>query len=971
MFPAFLIAVSVVLFKNMEQQQRTPKKCCVPQCNNKWGKKHRFPVKNAELCKLWKDKISNPALASLSDEAIYKSYRVCDVHFREDVKTGGKRGLLPFAYPTLFLSTDADANTENVAPNIEDETHAEVFVEPARVIAVGTSCFSSLYQFKSPVPVKAASNPNIGASCSSDASIQMIGMDSIMSVRQGVTAQNTLKNIPAKLHRKKAVTLRAEKRGSLLKEVNVTRQNQLTVQAKHFYRKVVQQAKQMQYLEKKLKGYQERLAAAEALNRHPDFQLLMKYVNTPTYNFIMAQVKNQLLTPKRRRYTIEQKILALTLLKASSKGYRLLSKLFALPSRVTLRKLLQKLPLKAGLNKSIFTPLKDAVVSLKVPEDRYCILLFDEMAIDTNLQYKPNDDCIEGVEDFGDSRTPKLANTVNVFMLKGARRTWKQPIVFTFTSGPIKQTKLKELIVAVIKECDKVGLQIIATVCDQGSANQATIHSLINDNTNRTNSTFGFIVDGKERIPLFDTPHLFKGLRNNLLTKNLHFVWKDINMVAKWEHIKQLYYLDTADDTRLCNKLTDSHVLPEKINKMKVSSCTQVFSHRVGSLMKRISRWDTRDEPNLPVSASETAEFILFADKLFDSLNGTTCKAPVGKPLKGGVSASSGHVEFWYEALQILDSMKFYSDQKNGFVANPSLRNLKHTIRGFIYLQQKLLNEGSFSFLLPRSFNQDALENFFGSVRSHGIRNINPSVHHFITSFKTLIINNFMSSHSMGQNCEEDVHVGALDTLRLCLEKDHPFTANVPVEAVHVELPAYLSHMKKSRVARGTIKYFTGYMVRKIKKNINHCEACKNNFYAGYTSQDNDVIEASEYAGCQLVRPGDYITYVTNEILSYIFYLLPRICHVNNISMCIYNAILPKVSLAPLNCPQHDTVSVTYVKLLIRVIIHFWCKQINRIAKGKDAKFITLYNANRNVLDPLKIAAHQRFLNNSKRFRKK
>jgi hypothetical protein len=49
--------------------------------------------------------------------------------------------------------------------------------------------------------------------------------------------------------------------------------------------------------------------------------------------------------------------------------------------------------------------------------------------------------------------------------------------------------------------------------------------------------------------------------------------------------------LDTMDDTKLCTKLTDAHIKKKKMNKMKVSHMTQVFSHQVGSLMKRISQW--------------------------------------------------------------------------------------------------------------------------------------------------------------------------------------------------------------------------------------------------------------------------------------------------------------------------------------------------------------------------------------------
>lgn len=63
----------------------------------------------------------------------------------------------------------------------------------------------------------------------------------------------------------------------------------------------------------------------------------------------MCQVKNQMLPPRGRRCTMEEKILALTLMKSSGKGYRLLSKIFALPSRQTITNLLNRIPLIPGI----------------------------------------------------------------------------------------------------------------------------------------------------------------------------------------------------------------------------------------------------------------------------------------------------------------------------------------------------------------------------------------------------------------------------------------------------------------------------------------------------------------------------------------------------------------------------------------------------------------------------------------------
>lgn len=78
----------------------------------------------------------------------------------------------------------------------------------------------------------------------------------------------------------------------------------------------------------------------------------------------------------------------------------------------------------------------------------------------------------------------------------------------------------------------------MATVCDQGGANQAAINSLLRDTEEHfrllgeEKKLFGFLVQDQEIIPLYDVPHLFKGLRNNLLDKNLHFLFKEKQMVA-------------------------------------------------------------------------------------------------------------------------------------------------------------------------------------------------------------------------------------------------------------------------------------------------------------------------------------------------------------------------------------------------------------------------------------------------------
>lgn len=98
-----------------------------------------------------------------------------------------------------------------------------------------------------------------------------------------------------------------------------------------------------------------------------------------------------------------------------------------------------------------------------------------------------------------------------------------------------------------------------------------------------------FFIDGRVSVGgcmmsiIYDPPHLIKGLRNNMLNKNLMFEGK----LTKWDDILDVYNNDCKlGDIRMLPKLTDQHVIPEKIKKMKVKNCTQVFSERVAATMQ-------------------------------------------------------------------------------------------------------------------------------------------------------------------------------------------------------------------------------------------------------------------------------------------------------------------------------------------------------------------------------------------------
>lgn len=67
---------------------------------------------------------------------------------------------------------------------------------------------------------------------------------------------------------------------------------------------------------------------------------MKKKMNKTTYRFLLSQLHLQEKAPRERRFTQKDKIFALSLYKHGPRAYRLLQKIFSLPSKRTLLELL-------------------------------------------------------------------------------------------------------------------------------------------------------------------------------------------------------------------------------------------------------------------------------------------------------------------------------------------------------------------------------------------------------------------------------------------------------------------------------------------------------------------------------------------------------------------------------------------------------------------------------------------------------
>lgn len=387
------------------------------------------------------------------------------------------------------------------------------------------------------------------------------------------------------------------KNTSLLTSIGIKRINELTPRKGLLYTVSKKLAKKISFMKKKNITIKKQLKMAQQFVTHGGCNNLVEKVSKISLDFIKCQVNIQKKKPKGRRYTLEDKILALSIFKTSPKGYKFLASIFALPSRSTLNAILEKIPFKPGINLHIQEHLKHRVSKLKVI-DTMCALLFDEMALSPGLKYDKKNDMIFGFNHTDNTdKNKKFSDHVLVFMLRGIVKKWKQPYAYFYCTGTTPTKNVVEYLKNVVKSVNQTGLNIVDTVCDQGGTNVAAINLLIAvtkqnyEGLNMKNKNLGFEIDDKEIIPIYDPPHLLKCIRNNLYKKDVIFTIDTIEYTASWDHIRIMYEYDKINENfELCSlhKLHDKHINIEK-TKMKVSFAAQVFSHTVASTMKLLS----------------------------------------------------------------------------------------------------------------------------------------------------------------------------------------------------------------------------------------------------------------------------------------------------------------------------------------------------------------------------------------------
>ncbi|XP_022830991.1 uncharacterized protein LOC111359629 [Spodoptera litura] len=938
------------------------RKCCVGNCQST-NRTHRLFLlpKDDNLRDLWLSFLipTNIELSGLSKNQLL-SKRVCQNHFdRYQFDSVGNR--LRHGYPCLFSDKEISFGiplSSTVGDHLSDHNYFLSSAPESHTVSGSYIEVDDDHNYHLPiVPESAIAEATVQGHCSKDVE----PMETEPTAPMDTTSSDQILQTPVVTKTK--VTARTSRRNILFAKKCYSETTKKVSFCSCFVKKMKKQA-----LSVKNKSFNERLAGAKTLSQDNSFLLSFGKMNKHAQNFIMMQLKSVDKKKKGVRFTHDEKLLALTLMKESPKGYRLLQKIFKLPSKRTLNRLAEMITFGVGINNNIFQLIERRAMNWDIKR-KLCSIVFDEVALTPHLTYIESKDEIRGFKDLGSQTFFNYADHALVFMLRGLCSNWKQPICYYFCEGTTSTIEVKRIVQEVVAKVANSGLLPIALVCDQGTTFRSALKGLREDTEQRRilkgEHNDGTIeVSGQRLSVVFDPPHLLKGLRNNLLNKNMIFN----GSIATWDDILIVYKADCQlGHTRMNKKLTDHHIISSKIKKMKVSVAAQALSEQTSAMLKYTALFDTTvGGEKVSATMKTTGDAVEFIDKLFDSVNGTKRNTKKGK-LRGPVKPNSKHFEFWREAINTIKNIRFVdsaskrakNNKKEYHVRVPSLDGWVMTLKSFERIANLLFTKYDLKYFYPGLINQDPLENFFGRIRAINYRNVNPDSYTFVNAFKSLLISNVMGPHSIYSNCEDDDGQTIIDFYNLLKSREEenkeniPSTTNVPSNTTISDVNEYDKNISQEtlrvtavneRVRVHSSAYTAGYICRKINKKIN-CQECQKTFVAEVQENFHKWIMYREYKllkNSNLAYPSKRFLILYRDIANLIHLYLNQYAHIKSIGKSIKREILHKLKFDWLGCSKHKTNAREYfINLILRLHIHNWCNIINKILRGDvEEKYI-------------------------------
>ena len=391
---------------------------------------------------------------------------------------------------------------------------------------------------------------------------------------------------------------------------------------------------------------------------------------------------------------------ALMLRYTSLAAYKLLLGEFNLPSISLLRK--------------ITSGKVDAIKSAKVLRDNGnisedVILMFDEMYLQKCEEFV-------GGEAVGADKDGELYKGVMCFMMAGLKRNVPY-VVKALPEKKIEGEWVKNELLDCLKILQENSFNVRGVVCDDHSTNVSAYKILLAEHGQTPDDLF-ITLNGKKIYLFFDTVHLIKNVRNNLLNRkrflfpNFHFrgLYDDVVVTGgeiSWRLLHEVYEKDEQLEANMkaAPKLTAKVLHPGNC-KQNVPVALAIFDRSTSTAIKHYfpQKTDASDILNLfnvwwTVSNSKQRNNA--RHRLGDA-------AILNDQKPEFLRAFADWVDKW-------DNEKLPNCEKFGLSAQTSAA-LKRTLRCHAALIEDLLTHG-YTFVLTARFQSDPLERRYGQYR--------------------------------------------------------------------------------------------------------------------------------------------------------------------------------------------------------------------------------------------------------------
>ena len=451
-----------------------------------------------------------------------------------------------------------------------------------------------------------------------------------------------------------------------------------------------------------------------------------------------------------RRYHPQIIRFALSLHGKSPSAYRELRKSGALvlPSERILRDYKNYFPPKAGINNENVNALRKKAASF-TGNQRYVVLVMDEMKIQSDLVFDKNSGDLVGFMDLGDPMTnfacldekDTIATHAFAFLVRGLCTDVKHIIAYFFT-GNVTSYQLMPIFWKVVSTLElSLDLWVVGLVNDGASPNRKLfnlhVKLAVDQKCDVVYKTINLFAPSRFIFFFADIPHLMKTARNCLYNSGSgsrsRLMWND-GQYLLFKHIADIFYRDQAVALHVLPKLTLEHIVLTSFSKMKVKLATQVLSRSVALALE--------ESGNSEVLG--TAEFCRMMNDFFDCTNVRSLREherkrnDLIKPYTAVDDDRFGwlrdvflkYLENWKRSTRERAGQYSADDRGKMFLSSQTHEGLQIAVHSHVEAIQFLLQQG-FQYVLSERFMQDVLEDYFGHQRAKGGRADNPSAYEF------------------------------------------------------------------------------------------------------------------------------------------------------------------------------------------------------------------------------------------------